>query len=310
MMENIGDAGLVFFSLLAGSAAKIGMAYWTQKHARKNMEKVGEISAMYIHPVKSCRGWSISEATATKLGLECSNVYDRLFMLADEKNKYRHVNLRIEPLMALIVPSLHVPNMHLDAPNMETLVLPLEFKATPGSLIDCKVYDEHFKGVDCGDKASAWFCKYLKREGLRLLYRANVSECLHQRSFSDEAPHMFLSTASLADLNERLAEPVPMRRFRPNFVISGCSAYDEDNWEEVIIGTAHFKRLDTCRRCTLIMVDPETGQKDPNSEPLQTLKSYRMEPGSSSPGFGNHFGLISSPGKICIGDGVYVMRKP
>ena len=46
-------------------------------------------------------------------------------------------------------------------------------------------------------------------------------------SFSDFAPYMILTEASLAALNKELQTPVPMKRFRPNVVVSGLGAFEE-----------------------------------------------------------------------------------
>ncbi|XP_074650998.1 mitochondrial amidoxime reducing component 2-like [Tubulanus polymorphus] len=300
--------GCVFVSLLVASAVKVGVLNWIRQLAWKRLEKVGEVLALFVYPVKSCRGVSVTSAIVTDLGLESSNIRDRLFLVVRSNNKYRHIDMRTVPLMGLIVPSLHGQCMHLDAPEMPTLVLPLEVNSSPRTLIDCMIYGELFKGTDCGDQAGSWFSKYLKKDGLRLLYRGNTPECHNQRSFTD-APCSLFNTASLADLNERLAEPVAVRNFRPNIVVSGASAYDEDNWDEVIIGKVHFQRIDSCLRCIMINVDPETGLKNRSNQPLKTLLEYRLDPVEKYAVFGSLLQLISHPGKICVGDAVYVMRK-
>ena len=47
--------------------------------------------------------------------------------------------------------------------------------------------------------------------------------------FSDGFPILITNTASLAELNDRLNAPLPMNRFRPNLVIDGLDAFDEDH---------------------------------------------------------------------------------
>ena len=51
--------------------------------------------------------------------------------------------------------------------------------------------------------------------------------------FSDGFPILVISRASLADLNSRLPKALPMERFRPNLVIDGVGAYDEDRIHEL-----------------------------------------------------------------------------
>ncbi len=58
-----------------------------------------------------------------------------------------------------------------------------------------------------------------------------------QVGFGDQAPILILSEASIDDLNKRLDDPIGMERFRPNVIISGVEAYDEDHWSCIQIGT-------------------------------------------------------------------------
>lgn len=50
---------------------------------------------------------------------------------------------------------------------------------------------------------------------------------LAQVAYPDCSPIMILSEASLADLNTRLEKKVKMDQFRPNIVVTGCSAFEE-----------------------------------------------------------------------------------
>jgi uncharacterized protein YcbX len=85
-----------------------------------------------------------------------------------------------------------------------------------------------------------------------------------------------VSEASLADLNTRLDQPVPMDRFRPNIVISGSdTAWEEDHWRDLQIGTVHMRCVKTCARCVVITTNQQTGER--LKEPLATLASFRKE---------------------------------
>ncbi len=134
-------------------------------------------------------------------------------------------------------------------------------------------------------------------------------------SFADGYPLMVLSEASLADLNARLAanaelpprplppprprnastpplaggelnstppkqggglfEPLPMKRFRPNLVVSGSNAFAEDEWKQIRVGDAVFRSTKPCERCVITTVDEAKGEFA-GKEPLKTLASYRM----------------------------------
>ena len=72
-----------------------------------------------------------------------------------------------------------------------------------------------------------------------------------------------------------MQEPVPMARFRPNIVISGCDAFAEDNWQRLIIGKLSLRIVKPCSRCVIPGIDIETGERSNNHEPTKTLSSYR-----------------------------------
>jgi uncharacterized protein YcbX len=121
-------------------------------------------------------------------------------------------------------------------------------------------------------------------------------------SFADGFPLLLISEASLADLNSRLAEPVDMRRFRPNLVVDGAVPYAEDGWRRFRVGEVEFEGVKNCSRCVFTTVDPDLGVKHPALEPLKTLGSYRRRAGG-----GVFFGQNVIPrgtGVIRVGDAV------
>jgi uncharacterized protein len=122
-------------------------------------------------------------------------------------------------------------------------------------------------------------------------------------SFADAFPFMLISQASLNDLNSRLTEPVPMNRFRPNLVLEGCNAYEEDTWATVTIGSIGFRVAKPCSRCTVPTVNQETGIRAP--EPILTLSSYRIFGGKVY--FGQNL-THNTQGMLTVGDKVHVTR--
>ena len=128
---------------------------------------------------------------------------------------------------------------------------------------------------------SRWFSDLLERD-LRLVYMPGDVErgvdLEYGRegdvvSFADGYPLLVISEESLADLNARLAEPVEMRRFRPNLVVRGAGPYAEDEWDRFRIGELELRAVKPCARCVLTTRDPETGEA--GKEPLATLAQYR-----------------------------------
>ena len=66
-----------------------------------------------------------------------------------------------------------------------------------------------------------------------------------------------------------------MNRFRPNVVLGGVEAYDEDHFSEVRMGNVAFKPVKPCTRCQVTTIEQTTAEA--GVEPLPTLAGYRMD---------------------------------
>ena len=97
-------------------------------------------------------------------------------------------------------------------------------------------------------------------------------------SFADGYPYLLVNQASLDALNDELDQPVSLRHFRPNLVVSGEYAWEEDDWKVIQIGDVVFDVAKPCSRCVLTTVDPDTGIKSSEQQPLRTLVSIRTLP--------------------------------
>ncbi|KAF4979030.1 hypothetical protein FZEAL_4705 [Fusarium zealandicum] len=100
---------------------------------------------------------------------------------------------------------------------------------------------------------------------------------------SNESPILMIHSSSVDALNQEIessgGKPVPERTFRANIVLEqtpgtkGCPAFAEDDWDSMHIGRQDFKLLGACRRCQMVCVDQETGEK--REEPFVTLAKKR-----------------------------------
>lgn len=100
---------------------------------------------------------------------------------------------------------------------------------------------------------------------------------------SNESPILMVYGPSIDTLNEQISssggKEVADSVFRANFVIEDVnnqrrsSSYDEDSWRHLRIGQHCFRLLGACRRCQMVCVNQETGQR--GSEPLSTLAKTR-----------------------------------
>jgi uncharacterized protein len=122
--------------------------------------------------------------------------------------------------------------------------------------------------------------------------------------FADAYPILLMAESSVANLNTRLDVPVPMNRFRPNFVVTGSMPYEEDEWKEIVIGGFRFHCVKPCARCAITTVDQQTGKK--GKEPLQTLSRYRNVDGNVL--FGMNV-IHEARGIIRVGSPVSIVEK-
>ena len=73
-----------------------------------------------------------------------------------------------------------------------------------------------------------------------------------QGAYPDLSSYMLMNEASVNDLQSRVPSHVNVtyRQFRPNFLIRGPQAYEEDKWEWIKIGDkAIFQAVKPCTRC-------------------------------------------------------------
>jgi len=242
------------------------------------------VSALYVHPIKSCAGIAVGEALLVETGLE----FDRAWMVTDEQGEM--LTQRERPRLALVQPTFRTQDMVLRAPGMLALHLRLDTVEAPTRV---RVWDDIVKAYDMGALAAQWFSDFLGRkvrlarfdpEEKRLSEARWAGAVLAENAFADGFPLLVAGSASLADLNQRLAArgqaAVGMERFRPNLVLDGLRPWDEDHIDELEIDTAQgpvrLRLVKPCTRCTIPNVDPATGE--PTTEPGDTLAGFRADP--------------------------------
>lgn len=306
---------------LAGVA--LGTVAW--RHARprrrRRLQQVGTVAELTIYPIKSCKGVQVNEAECTAMGLRCGDLRDRFWLVIKEDGHM--VTARQEPRLVLVSITYENNCLILKAPDMEQLVLPGKLPSS-NPLRNCRLFGLDIRGRDCGDEVAQWFTNYLKTEAYRLVQfetsmKGRASKKIfpfvqnYQVAYPDCSPILILTEASLADLNTRLEKKVKMEYFRPNIVVTGCDAFEEDCWDELRIGDVEMKKVLSCPRCIMTTVDPDTGIID-RKEPLETLKSYRLcDPSEkkiykSSPLFGIYYS-VEKIGNLKVGDPVYQMLE-
>lgn len=253
------------------------------------------IVSLHVYPVKSCRGIALDAARLTPTGL----AHDRHWMLVRPNGRF--VTQRELPRLALIGTALGAAGLTLSAPGMPPLHLA---KDAGNESRDVTVWKFDGRGIDCGDKAGEWFTGFLETS-LRLVRfdPAMPRECSPEwtqgtraiTEFADGFPILVISRASLDDLNSRLPKPLPMERFRPNIVIDGVDAYDEDRIHELRVGEVTLRMVKPCLRCAITTTDQQRGERD-GEEPLRTLKDYRFDRELRGVAFGQNAIVVTGLG--------------
>jgi uncharacterized protein YcbX len=274
---------------------------------------IAAITALNIYPVKSCRGIPLAAAEVTATGL----LDDRHWMLVRPNGKF--VTQRELPRMALLGTRVGSDGLTLTAPGMPDLTLP---RVASGSARPVTVWKFDGHGIDCGADAAAWVTKYLETElSLVAFDTRSPRECSREwtqdtpaiTEFADGFPVLVISRASLDDLNSRLASKsvgaLPMERFRPNVVIEGVGAYDEDRIHELRVNGITLRMVKPCARCAITTTDQQTGKVD-GVEPLRTLKEYRWDKALRGVLFGQNAIVVSGVGeRLRVGESFEIAWK-
>ncbi|MCY1286924.1 putative protein YcbX [compost metagenome] len=199
----------------------------------------------------------------------------------------------------------------LEAPGQPRLDVPLPDAAS--AVRGVTVWSDSMRVPDAGDAAAAWLSDYLGKPfrlvqvplALARQIDAGYAEPGEKVGFADGFPLLLIGQASLDDLSARVGRPLEMLRFRPNLVVEGSAPYAEDGWKRIRIGTSEFRVAKGCSRCILTTLDPATGERSPDREPLTTLKTYRERDGDVY--FGQNL-IHEGEGELRVGMDVEVLE--
>ena len=254
-----------------------------------------KVSELNIYPVKSLRQITLNKSRLDTFGLQ----HDRRWMVVD--NKGYMITQRQQARMCIIQPALHVNGIELTAQGMNSIVV--EYPES-NEIIAATVWNDDCQVRDAGDEAAQWLSDFLSVD-CRLVYfpddeirqvDINYANEGDRTAFSDGFPLLLTSQASLDDLNRRLATAIPMKRFRPNLVVTGCNAFAEDKWNKIRIGDIIFRVVKPCSRCIIPNINIETAKK--SNEPARTLATYRKT--GNNIFFGQNV-IAESEGELSIG---------
>jgi uncharacterized protein len=214
---------------------------------------------------------------------------------------------RTHPRLALVTPEIDGHLLRITAPEMPPLELPLHPIDAVRSRV--AVWRDICPASWLGEDAAGWFSEFLDCACILVHMADSVIRPADSAfappttrvSFADGFPFLLISEESLADLNQRLAQPLPMNRFRPNLVVAGAQAYAEDEWRSIEIGAIPMRVVKPCGRCVVTTTDQATGER--GKEPLRTLATYRNRGGEVM--FGQNV-IHEQQGRLSLGDPVRV----
>jgi len=282
------------------------------------------VSACYYYPLKS--GAAIE---ADSLELEQSGPkYDRKWMLVDADGKFMSQREKGNEKLALVRPKiidtkhLHIPSgfIGFNAPKMSELTL--SQKPLGNAPVEATVHGNPCTGYEASQEASAWFSDYLGKKCCLISYAEDHPRLVDPDysnegdtvGFADGMPLLVASTSSLGALAQHFPDNINinMNRFRPNIVIDGLDAFEEDVIHFIKIGDTRLEFVKPCTRCILTTVNQNTGQKNTGNEPMGTLAKTRF--GSADGLKGAFFGQNAIPrnlGTIKVGQKVEILAtKP
>ena len=271
-----------------------------------------KVAGLFSYPVKGCRVIAHASADVLATGIR----HDREWMVVDTRHSpAKFLSQRECPLMATLTVAVTNDDGLLISSHGDVRTVP---SPPHNALLKVKVWNHETVALDAGDAASDWLNTKLDmaRGQLRLVRfhpdmrrdcnRLHAGDSNAHTFFSDGYPLLVTNVESLADLNVRMKRDVtsamPMNRFRPNVVVAGLPAWDEDHVDTLTLGKGGVavKLVKPCVRCQVTTTDQISGARLAE-EPLITLARFRNNPDFGGVTFGWNAIVIKS-GLISNGD--------
>jgi hypothetical protein len=258
-----------------------------------------QLDSIYVYPVKSLGGISLQASEVTGRGLR----YDRRWMITDPAGRF--MTQREIPAMALLSVELRSGDLSIGHRRKDLPPLLVPAEPEDGRELPVAIWNDTLTALRVSTYADAWLSEALGRACTLVYMPDEARRPVDPRyarqddlvSFADGYPFLIIGQASLDLLNSKLAEPVPMDRFRPNFVFSGAAAHAEDQFRRFRIGSVAFHGVKPCARCAIPTIDQQTAVA--GKEPIRTLADYRST--GNNVLFGMNL-LCEGPGAVQVGD--------
>jgi uncharacterized protein YcbX len=176
------------------------------------------ISELHVFPIKGAAGVALTRTTLDAFGM----ADDRRWMIVDDRGVF--VSQREYPELALLRVQLQPDELVIRSTRAGEARLPRQ--GGPGPTVRVRVWGDTVDAIDAGDVAAHTISAHLG-SSVRLVHMPDSSvrgvdpdygRASDRVSFADAFPLLLICQESLNTLNARLAEAIPMLRFRPNVV--------------------------------------------------------------------------------------------
>nr|XP_038952882.1 molybdenum cofactor sulfurase isoform X2 [Rattus norvegicus] len=252
------------------------------------------VTNIYLYPIKSCAAFEVTKWPVGSQGL----LYDRSWMVVNHNGVC--LSQKQEPRLCLIQPCIDLQQkvMVIKAEGMEPIQVPLEEDGERTQICQSRVCADRVNTYDCGENVSRWLSKFCGRPCHLIKqsphFQRNAKKTPKQGhppgtavalSLVNEAQYLLVNTSSVLELQQQLnasdergkEESFSVKdlisRFRANIITKGARAFEEEQWDEISIGSLHFQVLGPCHRCQMICIDQKTGQR--NQDVFQKLSESR-----------------------------------
>lgn len=261
------------------------------------------LTGLFVYPLKSGRAVPHDTAELDWRGL----VGDRRWMTVDDDGVL--VSIREVPAFVTVEARVVAGGLALAAAGHGAIEVATPAAGAPRRRVT--VWSQSMDAALVDPAASRWLAAVLGRDVALVHLPDDVVRPVPKHygrpgdrvSFADGFPLLLTTEASLADLNARMAAPLPMDRFRPNLVIDGAAPWAEDGWKRIRIGGLTMRVAKECVRCVATTTDMQTGAR--GVEPLRTLATFRR--GKDGVEFGQNL-IPDEVGALRIGDPVEVIE--
>ncbi|MGP4842551.1 MOSC domain-containing protein [Marinobacter sp. 1Y8] len=236
------------------------------------------VEQLFYYPVKSLRGIEVDTLDLTDSG----PLNDRRWMIVDSDGKF--VTQREQPRLAQVSAQLTASGLQLclpaNPPSLDQSVVDVDLGSQS---IDVTVWRDTVRAIVATPESSDALSRFLGLP-VRLVFMpqdvareadTRYTEPGRRVGFADGFPFLITHQASLAALSERIGGDIEMRRFRPNIVVSGGEAFDEDRWKTLTRDGLTLSLVKPCSRCIMTTVDPWSGIKSDDRQPLRELGAFR-----------------------------------